>query len=488
LEGLEDFSHVYITFQFHQNTNTLKEAKAFEGVVASDRKGKQAYTFTAKITPPMLKEKKGVFATRSPHRPNPVGLTLARIASVDRAARCIHVCACDLVDGTPVLDVKPYVPVHDSVSEIWGDSGGTRVPAWIVEGVHSRNFVSLAPGVAEQAAAVAPYLKQYPGEPEAFLGALTETLEAEVRSKFQTRRRIESSEQGHACEVAFDECMCSYHWRGEREMEIVKVELVENKARDKKVDKAIAKKEKARTQPEEQKEHRRQQKNDEQKVPVNGGSSSSNDCNRPDDGSSGGSGGSGSSGGNCDEQLLSSSSSNCSPVEVAAQGNGDTRTEETSEGEKMRKPRETKGKKDKKERSERKGKKDGDAASPRPEEKRKGLGKKTLGTKILSTPLDPPSSAGPSAVATADRTTTQVRRASIGLFARKNITSAAEKVAHWEEFSKTSSTTPTKDTGPRDTCSLAADAAGGDRQEANTSPNASVRQFLKDERERLLKG
>jgi tRNA (Thr-GGU) A37 N-methylase len=72
LDGLEEFSHVWITFKFHLNNNTLKEAKAFQGTV----KDSQKYTFKAKIVPPMLKEKKGILSTRSPHRPNPVGVTL----------------------------------------------------------------------------------------------------------------------------------------------------------------------------------------------------------------------------------------------------------------------------------------------------------------------------------------------------------------------------------------------------------------------------
>jgi len=66
MDGLDEFSHVWLTFHFHMNTNTLKEAKAFKGVVQVDptsRHTKQAYTFTAKITPPMLKEKKGVANT-----------------------------------------------------------------------------------------------------------------------------------------------------------------------------------------------------------------------------------------------------------------------------------------------------------------------------------------------------------------------------------------------------------------------------------------
>lgn len=100
LDGLEDFTHIWLTFKFHLNTNSLKEAKAF---VPQENKN---FTFKAKIFPPMLKEKKGVFATRSPHRPNPIGVTLARIERVDKRLRCVFLSSCDLVDGTPLLDIK----------------------------------------------------------------------------------------------------------------------------------------------------------------------------------------------------------------------------------------------------------------------------------------------------------------------------------------------------------------------------------------------
>ena len=79
------------------NTNVLKESKAFTS----------SQTFNAKISAPMLKGKRmGVLATRSPHRPNPIGVTLAQIRYIDKPSRTIYLCACDLVEGTPVLDVK----------------------------------------------------------------------------------------------------------------------------------------------------------------------------------------------------------------------------------------------------------------------------------------------------------------------------------------------------------------------------------------------
>ena len=56
----------------------------------------------------------GVFATRSPYRPNPLGLSSVRIASIDALAGRIEVLGADLVDGTPVFDIKPYIEYADS--------------------------------------------------------------------------------------------------------------------------------------------------------------------------------------------------------------------------------------------------------------------------------------------------------------------------------------------------------------------------------------
>ncbi|KAJ1411984.1 TsaA-like domain-containing protein, partial [Ochromonadaceae sp. CCMP2298] len=122
LQGLEEYSHIYIIFKFHLNTNTLKEAKGF--AEEGGKKGGKKHTFTAKITLPMLKKKMGVFATRSPHRPNPFGITMARIERVDKKTRTLHLSACDLVQGTPVYDIKPYVPAYDTTPHY-------RIASWI---------------------------------------------------------------------------------------------------------------------------------------------------------------------------------------------------------------------------------------------------------------------------------------------------------------------------------------------------------------------
>eukprot|EP00921_Rhytidocystis_pertsovi_P021210 GHVQ01033870.1.p1 GENE.GHVQ01033870.1~~GHVQ01033870.1.p1 ORF type:complete len:502 (+),score=94.11 GHVQ01033870.1:217-1722(+) len=84
--GLSDFSHMWIIFFFHES--------AEEG-------------FKLKVRPPKLcGAKRGMFATRSPHRPSPIGLSVVRIERV--VGRRVYITGLDMVDGTPVLDIKPY--------------------------------------------------------------------------------------------------------------------------------------------------------------------------------------------------------------------------------------------------------------------------------------------------------------------------------------------------------------------------------------------
>ncbi len=65
-----------------------------------------------KVLPPRSETKRGVFATRSPHRPNPIGLTAVPLVRVEGLV--LHVRDLDLLDGTPVLDIKPYIPYADA--------------------------------------------------------------------------------------------------------------------------------------------------------------------------------------------------------------------------------------------------------------------------------------------------------------------------------------------------------------------------------------
>ncbi|XP_041464143.1 tRNA (adenine(37)-N6)-methyltransferase-like [Lytechinus variegatus] len=93
LDGLSQFSHVWILFVFHENSQ-------------------EKFT-KAKVKPPRLNGRKvGVFASRSPHRPNPIGLTLARLDKVE--GNTLYLSGVDMIDRTPVLDIKPYVTDYDN--------------------------------------------------------------------------------------------------------------------------------------------------------------------------------------------------------------------------------------------------------------------------------------------------------------------------------------------------------------------------------------
>lgn len=71
--------------------------------------------FAMRVQPPRDAHKRGLFATRAPNRPNPIGLSCVRLLRIER--RRLHVADHDLLDGTPILDVKPYLPYCDSVAD-----------------------------------------------------------------------------------------------------------------------------------------------------------------------------------------------------------------------------------------------------------------------------------------------------------------------------------------------------------------------------------
>lgn len=104
LRGLEGFSHIWLIWQF-------------------DRAARQDWSPT--VRPPRLggNERMGVFATRSPFRPNPIGLSVVRLAGIERHTPdgpVLHVLGADMADGTPLYDIKPYLPYCDSVPSAVG--------------------------------------------------------------------------------------------------------------------------------------------------------------------------------------------------------------------------------------------------------------------------------------------------------------------------------------------------------------------------------
>ena len=102
LEGLKEWSHVWITFVFHKNRAS--------GKVSST--GRRSIKY--KIEPPKHTKKVGIFATRTPHRVNPIGQTIAQVVGIEGKSLLLR--GVDLVDGTPVLDIKPYVKAYESIT------------------------------------------------------------------------------------------------------------------------------------------------------------------------------------------------------------------------------------------------------------------------------------------------------------------------------------------------------------------------------------
>lgn len=104
LRGIEDFSHLWIIWQFSEAV-------------------RQGWSPT--VRPPRLggNTRMGVFATRSPFRPNNMGLSCVRLLGVEHTAEygaVLHVGGADLMDGTPIFDIKPYIPYADCQTEATG--------------------------------------------------------------------------------------------------------------------------------------------------------------------------------------------------------------------------------------------------------------------------------------------------------------------------------------------------------------------------------
>jgi len=97
--------------------------------------------FAAKVKPPRGGPKRGVLATRAPNRPSQIGLTSVVVTEVDVALGCVRVQGIDLLDGTPILDIKPYLPMIDS----WPDAGHGWLEEYLVAGVEPRLKKPLRP-------------------------------------------------------------------------------------------------------------------------------------------------------------------------------------------------------------------------------------------------------------------------------------------------------------------------------------------------------
>ncbi len=89
LKDLEGFSHIYLLYCFHRSRG-----------------------FSLTVTPFLDKTPRGLFATRAPKRPNPIGLSVVRLAGIEE--NIVRILDVDVIDGTPLLDIKPYVAELDA--------------------------------------------------------------------------------------------------------------------------------------------------------------------------------------------------------------------------------------------------------------------------------------------------------------------------------------------------------------------------------------
>ena len=104
LDALDEFSHIIILYWLHEVSKTTKLP------CKTHPRGKPEL--------PLV----GRFATRSPNRPNPIGKATVRL--LKRQGNILKVEGLDAIDGTPVIDIKPYIPGYDSVAD-------ARVPPWV---------------------------------------------------------------------------------------------------------------------------------------------------------------------------------------------------------------------------------------------------------------------------------------------------------------------------------------------------------------------
>lgn len=112
LKDLAGFSHIILLYHFHRSRG-----------------------FNLQVVPFMDPELRGVFATRAPRRPNSIGLSVVRLDRIE--GRVLYIRNVDVIDGTPLLDIKPYVPALDAGGKIrtgWLAQAGKTVKGWKSDG------------------------------------------------------------------------------------------------------------------------------------------------------------------------------------------------------------------------------------------------------------------------------------------------------------------------------------------------------------------
>ncbi len=150
-EGIEAFSHLWLIWQFHEN------------------KHQDTNKFRPQVRPPRLggNQKIGVFATRSMYRPSPIGLSVVQLKEVKKVGKNVRVYlnGSDLLDGTPIVDIKPYIQYSDAIidaqsayaqdepdrkSVIWTEQAEQQKQQLLLNGKKLEQVLSLDPRPAYQ--------------------------------------------------------------------------------------------------------------------------------------------------------------------------------------------------------------------------------------------------------------------------------------------------------------------------------------------------
>ena len=161
IRGLEGFSHLWLIFGFHE---TLAQG------------------WKPTVRPPRLggNQRVGVFASRSTFRPNGLGLSLVRLEGIDTAAGSAPVLllgGVDLLDGTPVFDIKPYLPYAEAMPDAAAGFAGGEIPRLLIEvaGPAAADFANLperSQAVIREALALDPRPAVLADDPQRVFGAL----------------------------------------------------------------------------------------------------------------------------------------------------------------------------------------------------------------------------------------------------------------------------------------------------------------------------
>lgn len=189
---LNQYSHIWLIYYFHQNTNlfkanhsTLRTKNLYNDNLRTNDSIFIHRAFEScprLILPPRKKDGPvGVLACRSPHRPNPIGLSVVRLKHIDYEKRVLVVSGLDAIDGTPIIDIKPYIPQVECIND-------ASTPSWVQQSYSQPDFdVELSPQVLDF---ISEHIEKHPlpypydstGK-DALIKGLKQILSADIRSR-----------------------------------------------------------------------------------------------------------------------------------------------------------------------------------------------------------------------------------------------------------------------------------------------------------------